>query len=192
MPLTRLQQLFIAEETTESTGVSAGSLYTSANSNYLPLDLSLEYDVPLFERNVRRASLTPLQGLTGIQQGTAKFQIEMTGTSAIGTAPPFGLPLRACGFRQETLVRIAIGAVTSGPFRHGETVTQATSGATATVVQDCYTGQTDLWVTQANGLGNTTAITQTAALVWTGATSGATATQVNSASNPFPNAGICL
>lgn len=169
--LTRLQQFFLAEEPQE--GVAVSNLFQAANGNFINYDSALDFEPQRYKRNPKRSSMTPLQGLTGEKKGTAKVRLELAGTAAIGSIPSFGLALRACGFRQETVQKFTIGAITGGPFKHGEIVTQTGSAATATVVQDTYTGQTIMWVTQANGLGTGT-LNGTGLL--TGGTSGATVT----------------
>lgn len=189
MSLKRLHQIFIGQEPTEATqfdnSTTPLSLFVAGKGSYLVIDPQIAYDVPRFARNINRSSLTQLQGLSGIKSGSMQFGLELTGTnSAFGTSaatvPQFGLPLRACGFRQEPVMRFTIGAITGGPFRHGEIVTQTGSAATGTVVQDTYTGQTSIWIApgvSASGtedLGNGTAFTPTGLL--TGASSGATAT----------------
>lgn len=170
MSLKRKHQLFMVEESTEAT---VTTLFTAGNGSYLPIEPTIEFEAPRFERQINRDSLTALQGLSGIQTGTCRFGLELTGTSAFGTVPQFGLPLRACGFRQEIVRKLTIGAVTNGPFRHGEQVSQATSLATGMVVADTYTGQTTLWIAQGNGLGTGTF---NGTDIITGASSGATAT----------------
>jgi len=168
----RLHAVSIKEEATEATVSS--TVFSAGNGSYLVIDPQINFDPARYQRNINRSSLTPLQGLSGVRKGTLRFGLEMTGTNAFSSVPQFGLPLRGCGFRQETLIKMTIGAITGGPFRHGETVTQTGSTATAMVVRDTYTGQTDLWITNQNDLGNGTAFTPTGLL--TGGSSGATAT----------------
>ena len=110
MSLKRLHQLFLVEEATEAT---ATTLFTAANGSYLVIDPTIEFEAPRFERQINRSSLTPLQGLSGIQTGSLKFGLELTGTTAFGTVPQFGLPLRACGFRQFGGNRLQAEAVQS-------------------------------------------------------------------------------
>jgi len=194
MALKRLHQVFIGQEPTEATqfdnSTTPLSLFVPAKGSYLVIDPTIEFDLPRYNRTINRSSLTQLQGLSGIRSGTMRFGLELTGTNSgftgnarstgLATPPQFGLPLRGCGFRQEPLYRFTIGAITGGPFRHGEIVTQTGTSATATVIQDTYTGQTSLWLAageSASGyedLGNGTAFSPTGAL--TGGTSGATAT----------------
>jgi len=180
MALSRLQQISIAQESTEATATTFASLFTAANSKYLVIDPSLDFSVNVFERNIKRSSLTRLQSLTGTKTGSVRFSMELTGDTSATGVPAWGLPLRACGFRQEKLTRLTIGAITGGPFKHGEIVTQTTSGAKGMVVGDTYTGETVMYVAQENHLGfdpgatSVVAFTTTAGHTLTGGTSGAT------------------
>ena len=171
MSLKRLHQVFLVKELPEAT---ATTLFTAANGSYFGIDPQLELDLPRYERQINRSNLTRLQGLSGMRMGTMRFGLELTGTNAFSSVPQFGLPLQACGFRQETLIKMTIGAITGGPFRHGETVTQTGTSATGVVVADTYNGQTTIWIANQNGLGNGTAFSPTGVL--TGGSSGATAT----------------
>ena len=180
MALSRLQQISIAQESTEATATSFASLFTAANSKYLVIDPSLDFSVNVFERNIKRGSLTRLQSLTGTKTGTVRFSMELTGDTSATGVPAWGLPLRACGFRQEKLTKLTISTITGGPFKHGEIVTQTTSGAKGMVVGDTYHGETTLWVAQENhlgfdpGAGSVVAFATTGGYTLSGATSGAT------------------
>lgn len=191
MALSRLQQISIAQEATEATATSFASLFTAANSKYLVIDPSLDFSVNVFERNIKRESLTPLQALTGTRTGTVRFSMELTGDTGATNVPAWGLPLRACGFRQEKLTKLTIGVITGGPFQHGETVTQTTSGAKGMVVGTTYDGQTTLWIAQENHLGydpgatSVTAFTTTGGHTLTGGTSGATCAAPSAVTGSF-------
>lgn len=180
MALSRLQQISIAQESTEATATSFASLFTAANSKYLVIDPSLDFSVNVYERNIKNSSLTRLQSLTGTKTGTVRFSMELTGDTSATGVPAWGLPLRACGFRQEKLTKLSISTITGGPFKHGEIVTQTTSGAKGMVVGDTYDGENTLWVAQENHLGfdpgaaSVTAFTITGGHSLTGGTSLAT------------------
>lgn len=182
--LTRLEQIAIAQEALEDSAVSDANLYVAGNMAYSVIDPESTFDLQTYERRIKRDTLTPLRGLTGMKMGMFKFSLEMAGTLLTdgSQVPEFDLPLRACGFRKEKLVKLTIGAITGGPFKHGETVTQATSGAFGVVIGDTYTGQTELWVAQENRLGHAqgtsiTAFTTTSGHTLTGGSSGATAAE---------------
>jgi hypothetical protein len=184
--LTRLEQLAIQAEPTENTAVANSSLFVANNMSLSVMDPAADFNLQVTERTIKRDTLTPLRPLVGQKFGMVKFGLEMAGNSAAITGSPgvgvpeIGLPLSACGFRQEFVVRITIGAVSSGPFKHGESVSQAVSLATGTVVGDTYTGQADLWVAQNNGLGSGTF---NGTNLITGASSGASVTPTAVTSN---------
>lgn len=174
MALSRLQQICLLEESTEATEQAFSSLFAAAPAGYLPIDPSLNFEVETYERNVKSGSLTPKQALAGARLGSARFSLELTArATTIATAPNFDLPLRACGYRRVTCTRIPItGAISGGPFRHGEIITQA-GGVTRTVIGDTYDGATEIFVANIDGQTPSTILT-TYGLTWTGATSGAT------------------
>lgn len=193
MALTRRFQLFVKEETTEDTAVSSGNLFLAANASYLVIDPSLEFETSVYNREVKRETLTRVQGLTGTKLGRLRFRLELTASgSNVGAAQQYGLLLRACGFRQEIGTRVVItsGTVTGGPMKHGETITQETSGSTAFLIGDTYTGMSEAYFTRQNDLGNTTAFTSNSALDWTGGTTGGVFEQDPTATNPVTNACI--
>ena len=138
--LTRLRELAVKIETTP--GTAASGTYSAANAKFLVIDPTIEYDVPLFDREIVRGSLTNLEGLTGIKTARLRFALEMSGhASGTPDVPPWDLLLRACGFSSKSMSKATIGAISGGPFRHGETITGGTSSATAVVVHDTYDGQ---------------------------------------------------
>jgi hypothetical protein len=160
------QVLAAIEETTP--GTLNSSVYAAAQAKHLIRNASIDFDFPVYTRDIKRSTLTPLPGLAGRKQARITFGIELTGEGSSGV-PPYDIFLRACGLTRESLEKITIGAVTGGPFRHGETITQATTGATAKVFMDTYTGTTTLYVYDLVGSENNSN-------VWTGGTSSASAT----------------
>lgn len=158
MALSRLQQIVLAEEATEGTATALASLFAAANAKHLVIDPSLDYTVNVYNRNVKQDSLTPLQSLTGTKTGTARFSVELSGDTGATSVPSWGTPLRACGFRQEKLTKITlpttVGTITGGPFYHGQTVNQVSSGAFGMVVGTTYDTEPTLWVAQENHLGH--------------------------------------
>lgn len=167
MAIRRLYQLLAAAET--QAGVAASNLLTAGNANFLVIDPQLTYNPEQYERaNINRASLSPLQPLAGVTTGQLSFQLELAGTGS-ATVPPWGLLLRASGMEQWATSALQIGAITGGPFYHGETVTGGTSAATGRVLHDTYSGATEVLYFVTSGVfqsGETL----------TGGTSGATAT----------------
>jgi len=88
---------------------------------------------------------------------------------------PYGHLIEACGFEAldedsgvNDVLECTIGAITNGPFRHGETVTAGT-GETGVVIGDTWDGTTTIFLEDTGlDIDSTDTIT--------GATSGATAT----------------
>jgi hypothetical protein len=172
MALTRLQQLCLRQESSE--GVYTDP-FAATYAKYLAVDPQMTFEVETYQRDIARASFTPLAPLAGAVLGQCSFSLEAasTGTTITGV-PNFDVPLRACNFRRELVHRLTIGAIGgSGTFLHGETVSQASSGATGIVIGNTVNGETYLYISQANGLGTATF---NAINLITGATSGATAT----------------
>lgn len=123
-----------------------------------------------FERNPLRDSISALASIPGIRPGKLTCRAEIRGSGAVGTAPEIGKYIRACGFGENVLQSIAIGAITGGPFVHGETITGGTSGATGRVIFDTVNGAAVLrYIDIAGGPFQTLEVI-------TGGTSSATAT----------------
>lgn len=186
--LSRLQQIALMQETYEGVGIDHASLFVGGNASFLAQDPDINFDFARIDRKLKSPSLTPAAGLSGKETGTMTFGLELTGGgSSISTIPQFDLPLRACGFRREVLMRYTISAVTGGPIRHGTRMSQAVSTAVATVVGDVYDGDTYFWCTVENGLGTGT---PNASGTWTvvggSATISVSARQVNAALGYWP------
>lgn len=164
--LTRRQQIAAIIETTP--GTPNTSAYSASNAKHQIIDATMTFDFPSYERNIKRGTLTPLPPLSGQRNAACTFSLELAGEASSGT-PTWDKFIRACGMRSVALRKVTIGAVTGGPFRHGETITQATSGATAKVFFDTYTGTTTLYMTDVSG-------TTDNSHVWTGSLSAASAT----------------
>jgi|TARA_Y100000034_G_scaffold37602_3_gene46232 hypothetical protein len=94
----------------------------------------------------------------------------------ITSDPNWYLLMRAGGWRVKALKQITIGAVTGGPYLHGESISQAVTGATAKVFKDTANGTTTLLVYDVTGSTDNSN-------VWTGADSAATATPSTTDSN---------
>jgi len=159
---------------------TAGTAETLTAGHNIPriADVRWTPNILSVERNLNRSSLTPYPNLVpGQTTGELAFTVELGGNSSMATGsgtfnpPRFDALLRGCGLEQVAVKMFTIGAVTSGPFRHGEAVTQASDSAAAgVIVGDCYNGTTRVFSTVASG----TFSVGTAPL--TGGTSGATAT----------------
>jgi hypothetical protein len=160
MALTRLQQLCIAAESVEGTAVAAATLFSASNAKYLAIDPSMTFEVETYQRDVARESFTPLSPLAGAVLGSCSFSLEMSAKSAspitISNAPQWDLPLTACGFRRERLIRLTLSAgVTTNAIAHG---TLLTATGTATAIGNYPIGSTTVWCSKGseNTLGNST------------------------------------
>ncbi len=96
---------------------------------------------------------------------------------AVTTDPDWIKYLRCCGWQTATLKSIAIGAVTSGPFRHGETIIGSTSGAVGIVIFNTATGTTPIYYVIVG------TVDFSSSELITGGTSGATATTAGSSAS---------
>ena len=179
--LTRRRQIAATVESTPGTAetLTAGNnIPRVSNIKWTPNILSVE-------RPLNRNSLTPFPNLVpGQTTGQLTFDVECAGNSSMASGggafngPRFEPLLRGCGLEAVAVKQLTIGAVTSGPFRHGETVTQAVSSATGAVVGDVYTGTTRIYLKVLSGTFNGTDLL-------TGGTSGATATPTAVSSDTY-------
>jgi len=113
------------------------------------------------------SSVRPLlPGVRGLEPSVSYVLRAPDSLSIVPACAPF---LRSAMMRQAAVTLIGIGAVTGGPFAHGETVTGGTSGATGTVMVETPTGAAGLRLIDVTG-------TLQNSEVLTGGTSGATAT----------------
>lgn len=151
----------LAEGTAETLTVSEAAV--------LVYDPKFDTNIDRFDRNPARATLSKLASVIGKQAAQLTFKTEVKGSGTIGTAPAWAPMLRGAGFKESRVMSVAIGAITSGPFQGGETITQATSGATGRVVGDVATGASVVPYVPLTG-------TMLPGLGITGGTSGATAT----------------
>jgi hypothetical protein len=130
-------------------------------------DPSFSPEPAKFERKPAQANFSPLPQITGLTAARLTFTTELKGSGAVGTAPAWGKALRACGMRELVMDSKTVGAVTGGPFVHGEIITGDTSGATGLCFRD--RAATPIVIAVLTG-------TFGAAEGITGGTSGATAT----------------
>lgn len=161
----RFQVVAIAES---QAGVLHPTLLSASNAAFLVIDPQLTVNPQIFERaNIVSGSLSPRAPLAGLVTGSYQFQLELAGTGG-STPPGWGLLMRACGMEQYGVRAANIGAVTGGPFLHGEALT-GTGLTDARVITDIYTGLGTI-------LYRASADTLASGVVVTGGTSGATAT----------------
>ncbi len=121
-----------------------------------------------YDRTPSLASGTKRGKLIGKRPMNLTFDIEMRGSGTATTEPAWAKLLKACGLKWSTLKTIAIGAISSGPFQHGETISGGTSSATGRVIKNTVNGTTTLYYVALSG-------TFQSSEVITGLTSGASA-----------------
>lgn len=160
-----LSQLALKKQTNPETAVSLSSsdiLFRIREGDMpeIPVDFLETNEVQ--EYSSTRPSMT----------GTPKFQANVScvlrpSATPLTVAPPCALLLEMGLLKQSAVYSIAIGAVSGGPFRNGESISGSISGATGVVFRSC--AATPLRYT-------VTTLTFQSGEVITGATSGAQAT----------------
>lgn len=132
-------------------------------------DLSSAASIDRFQPNPRRTTFGARKSRSGVASRSFPFKVEVRGSGTATTRSQLFKVLETGGFRLENAVSIAIGAITSGPYTHGETVTGGTSSATARVVFDTADGAASMYLVPIAG-------TLQSGETLTGGTSGATCT----------------
>lgn len=168
--LSRKRQVAAKIESQEGTAETLAA----ADAKILAYNPKMTFNPEMLDRDVVRSSFSPIGKLVGKRPGGYAFRIELRGSGAVATTPEWAKFLQACGFEVNSLKKITIGAITGGPFQHGETIT-GTSG-TGRVVIKTTTGTTTLYYVVLSGTIGT-------GEVITGGTSGATATTGSAASD---------
>jgi hypothetical protein len=164
--LIRKRQLAAKIEAVEGTAETLLAADAGILVNFSP---KASYDPQMYQRDPVRASLTKMGKLAGKRSAGIDFSIELKGSGSVTVEPEWLRLIRACGFASNALKKITIGAITTGPYLHGETITGETSGATGRVVLKTANGTTTLYFIALSGTFET-------GEVITGGTSGATAT----------------
>jgi len=164
--LIRKRQLAAKIEAVEGTAETLLAADAGILVNFSP---KASYDPQMYQRDPVRASLTKMGKLAGKRSAGMDFSIELKGSGSITVEPEWMRLIKACGFASNALKKISIGAITSGPYQHGEVITGQTSGATGRVVVKTANGTTTLYFVALSGTFET-------GEVITGGTSGATAT----------------
>ena len=134
--LTRKRQLAAKIEAAEGTAETLAA----ADAKLLVYEPKVSFDVAMFERNPARTSFSNVGKMTGKRTGALGYKLELKGSGATATVPEWGKLLQACGFGVSALKSMNIGAITNGPFQHGETITGGTSGAQGRVVINTVNG----------------------------------------------------
>lgn len=175
--LTRLRN--IAGKIEANEGVA--ETLAAADAKTFVYNQKVNFNPELFPRNIERNKFGAQPHLVGKRPGSMPFDIELKATGVNQTTPDWVKYIRACGASSSTYKSINIGAVTSGPFLHGETITGGTSGATGKVIIKTANGASAILYVVLTG-------TFQSGEVITGGVSGATAT---TSSTPV-NAGIVI
>ena len=145
--LTRKRQVPSKIEGTE--GVAEALAIGDAKS--LVYNPKLNFDPSLFKRNPSRSTLSNIGDLVGKRPGSLTFGLEVRGSGFAATPPDWVKHLRSCGCKVNLIKTLTIGAITAGPFVHGETITGGTSAATGRVIKRTVTGTTTLYVVVLTG-----------------------------------------
>lgn len=163
--LTRKRQLAAKIETVEGTA----EVLAATDARLLVYEPKVGFDVALFDRNPTRTSFSNIGKAPGKRTASIGYKLELKGSGVAATVPEWGKLLQGCGFGVNALKSINIGAITNGPFQHGETITGGTSAAKGRVVINTANGATAIMFVSVSG-------TFVSAEVITGGTSTATAT----------------
>lgn len=160
--LRKRYQLLAKIEDVEGTAVAL-----AAADATLALNCQVRRTRNMVERNSAQQSLDSEKATPGRGMTEFNFGLDLRGSGSLGTRPPASRFIRSCGMHESPITTLTIGAVTSGPYKHGEHVVGATSGALGIVIED--TAATPLKVGVVHG-------TFGGAETVTGQTSGASAT----------------
>ena len=136
--LTSKRQLAAKIEAVEGTAETLAA----ADARLLVYNPKVSFDIAMFERNPARQTFSNIGKIPGKRPAGLSFRLELRGSGAAAIVPEWGKLLQACGFGINTLKSMNIGAVTNGPFQHGETITGGTSVAKGRVVINTANGAT--------------------------------------------------
>jgi len=163
--LIRKRQLAAKVEAAEGTAETLAA----ADAKLLVYSPKVTHDVEFFTRNPVRSSFSGMGKVAGRRPAGLTFSMELRGSGTKTTDAEWVKLLKACGFESNVLKSNAIGAITSGPFQHGETITGGTSSGKGRVIINTATGATKVYYVVISG-------TIQSGEVITGGTSGASAT----------------
>lgn len=163
--LIRKRQLAAKVEAVEGTAETLAA----ADAKLLVYSPKVTHDVEFFTRNPVRSSFSGMGKIAGRRPAGLNFSMELRGSGVKTTDAEWVKLLKACGFESNVLKSINIGAITNGPFQHGETITGGTSAGKGRVIINTATGATKVYYVIISG------VLQTGETI-TGGTSGATAT----------------
>lgn len=164
--LMRKRQLAAKLESVEGTAETLAA----ADAKLLVYNPKVSHDIDLFTRDPARSSYSSIAKISGKRPAGLGFRLELRGSGTKTTDAEWIKLLKACGFASSSLLSINIGAITSGPFQHGETITGGTSNAVGRVIINTATGASKVYYVAVG------TVNFQSGEVLTGAVSGATAT----------------
>lgn len=146
---TRLYQVYAKREAVP--GVLESGLVASGNVTFRVKDPQMSTSPEIYDREVLNGSLSTLPTLAGKLEQDFSFGVEITGINAATGAPPFGLLLEACGFRQAVISTATWSGTFTGTasgtakvLPHGTVLQNSGATITVRVVHDTYEGQTQV------------------------------------------------
>ena len=149
---TRVRQMGVKVETT--CGVEQS--LTAADYKVRATELSADLAVAPIENATLSAFLSPKAMSAGEQTMSGKVSACLVGSGAAATKPEIDQLLQISSMTPTAVMKIAIGAVTNGPFVRGEVVSQAVSLATGKVMLPCTNGDGFIYVIVTSGTFNAT------------------------------------
>lgn len=135
----------------ESVEGTAETLTASEAALLLVGDLSYELVPESERREIIQASKSNWSDLIGVEMARIGMGVELRGSGSASTAPSFGTLLKGASYGETAVKKIAVGAITSGPFLHGEVITGGTSSGTGRVVGQYATGVTHVYYVPVSG-----------------------------------------
>jgi len=163
--LIRKRQLAAKIETAE--GIAEA--LTAAEAKFLVYNPKVSHNTEMFTRDPVRSSFSGMGKIAGKRPADLSFRLELRGSGTKTIDPAWITLLKGCGFESNVLKSIAIGAITGGPFQHGEIITGGTSAGKGRVIFNTATGATKVYYVIVSGTLQT-------GEVLTGDTSAASAT----------------
>ncbi len=146
--LSRKRQLAFKTESQEGT---AETLTASEAGLLVEMGFNKEFNPEMIARNPASSTLSKYGDLIGKRPSALTFKVRLRGPGDLTTEAKIAELLKACGCQASDLKKITIGAVTSGPFKHLETISGA-GGGTGKVICDTANGETTLYYVVLTGV----------------------------------------
>jgi len=96
-------QLAVKEESEEGTAE-----ILTASEAVLAGNVVFDPDIRMVERPAAAASLSPFPKVAGARMAKITFDVELKGSGSAGTAPEYGVLLKACGMEESTVVGTSV------------------------------------------------------------------------------------